>query len=201
VQALEAAIMGDRRIVLAAQKDADVQEPSPDDIYTVGTLCEVKQVLKLPEGQLRVLIEGKSRVEIEEIVREEPYYQAVVSPVQEPEEPLTPQYVEALMRTVRRSFEQYAKLGKKHPEEFVQSIVSIDRPVRVVTTIASRLPVDVGEKQALLELPGLADRMEHLTALLAGERQVLELKKRIRARVRRRMEKSQREYYLREQMK
>lgn len=201
VQALEAAIMGDRRIVLAAQKDADVQEPSPDDIYTVGTLCEVKQVLKLPEGQLRVLIEGKSRVEIEEIVREEPYYQAVVSPVQEPEEPLTPQYVEALMRTVRRSFEQYAKLGKKHPEEFVQSIVSIDDPERLLNTIASQLPVDLSEKQALLELPGLADRMEHLSALLAGEREVLELEKRIHARVRRRMEKSQREYYLREQMK
>lgn len=201
VQALEAAVMGDRRIVLAAQKDAEVQEPAPEDIYTVGTLGEVKQVLKLPEGQLRVLIEGKSRVQLTEIVAGDPYYQAAVRPLPAPDEDLPPQHIEALMRTARRLFEQYSRLGKKHPEEFVRSIVSIEEPERLLNTIASQLAVDLKDKQALLELPGLAERLEQLAALLAGERDILELEKRIQARVRRRMEKSQREYYLREQIK
>lgn len=201
IQALETAVMGDRRIVLAAQKDADIQEPTPDDIYDIGTLCEVKQVLKLPEGQLRVLIEGKERVEVRGIVQEEPFYRAVVQPVEEPEEDLSGPQLEALMRTVRRLFEQYARLGKKHSEELVRSIIDVEEPERLLNTIATHLPVDLNEKQTLLELPGLAERMEYLSVLLAGEREILELEKRIHVRVRRQMEKSQREYYLREQMK
>src|SRR5690606_33336044 len=128
---------GDRRIVLAAQKDAEVQEPAPEDIYTVGTLGEVKQVLKLPEGQLRVLIEGKSRVQLTEIVAGDPYYQAAVRPLPAPDEDLPPQHIEALMRTARRLFEQYSRLGKKHPEEFVRSIVSIEEPERLLNKIGS----------------------------------------------------------------
>lgn len=201
IEALEAAVMGDRRIVLAAQKDANVQEPVFDDIYTVGVLCEVRQVLKLPEGQLRVLVEGKARVEIEELIQEEPYYQAVVRPLAMDDEDVSPQEIEALMRTARRLFEQYSRLGKKHPEEMVRSIVSIDDPERLLNTIASQLSVDLSEKQTLLELPGLGERYEQLCALLASEREILELEKRIQVRVRRQMEKSQREYYLREQMK
>lgn len=201
IQALEAAVMGDRRIVLAAQKDAEIQEPAPDDIYDVGTLCEVKQVLKLPEGQLRVLIEGKARVEVQQIVREEPFYQAVFRLVDQQDDDVSAPQLEALMRTVRHLFEQYARLGKKHSEELVRSIVDIEEPERLLNTIASHLHVDLREKQTLLELPGLAERLEHLAVLLAGEREILELEKRIHVRVRRQMEKSQREYYLREQMK
>jgi len=201
VEAVEAAIMADRRIVLAAQKDADVQEPKLDDIYTVGVLCEVRQVLKLPEGQLRVLIEGKVRVEIEDIIQEVPYYQAVVKPLAPSGEEASPQQIEALVRTARRLFEQYSRAGKKHPEELVRSIVSIEDPERLLNTMASQLTVDLKERQALLELPSLAARLEHLCVLLTREQEILELEKRIQVRVRRQMEKSQREYYLREQIK
>lgn len=200
VQALEAAMMDQRQLVLAAQKDDRVQEPSPDDIHQVGTLCEIKQVLKLPEGQLRVLIEGRVRVRIEQVEQEEPYYQARVSPLAAPS-PASDGELEALARTTRRLFQQYAQLGKQLPEEVVRSVLGIEEPERLVNTIASQLPVSVEDKQAVLEIPALTDQLEHVCVLLTREMEILELEKRIHMRVRRQMEKSQKEYYLREQMK
>jgi len=200
VQALEAAMLADRRLVLAAQKDDRVQEPAPDDIHMVGTLCEIKQVLKLPEGQLRVLIEGQERVRIERIHQEEPFYQALVSPL--PAQVLAPAaQVEALVRTVRRLFQQYAQLGKQTPEEVVRSVLNIEDPERLLNTIASQLPVSLEDKQAVLATPALTDQLEQVCVLLTREMEILELEKRIHMRVRRQMEKSQKEYYLREQMK
>ena len=200
LEALEVATLGQRRIVLAAQKDDRVQEPAPADIHTVGTLCEIKQVLKLPEGQLRVLIEGKSRVRIERIEQEEPYYKALVSPLESPA-PAPAAQLEALVRTTRRLFEQYTQLSKQFPEEVVQSILSIDDPDRLLNTIASQLNVSLEDKQVVLEIPALTDQLEHVCVLLTREMEILELEKRIHMRVRRQMEKSQKEYYLREQMK
>jgi len=200
LQALEAAMMGERRIVLAAQKDDRVQEPAPADIHGVGTLCEIKQVLKLPEGQLRVLIEGRTRVRIDAIEQEEPYYQAVVSPLEAPASASAAQ-LEALVRTTRRLFEQYAQLGKQLPEEVVRSVLIIEEPERLLNTIASQLNVSVEDKQSVLEIPALTDQLEHVCVLLTREMEILELEKRIHMRVRRQMEKAQKEYYLREQMK
>ena len=200
VLALEAAMLADRRLVLAAQKDDRVQEPSPDDIHTVGTLCEIKQVLKLPEGQLRVLIEGRERVRIDRIHQEEPFYQALVSPLMAPPLAAAPQ-LEALVRTTRRLFQQYAQLGKQMPEEVVRSVLSIEDPERLLNTIASQLPVSLEDKQAVLATPALTDQLEHVCVLLTREMEILELEKRIHMRVRRQMEKSQKEYYLREQLK
>jgi len=200
IQALEAAMLNQRRLVLAAQKDDRIQEPAPDDIYTVGTLCEIKQVLKLPEGQLRVLIEGLSRVRIEAIEQEEPFYQARIQPLEAPP-PESPAQLAALMRTARRLFEQYAQLSKQLPEEVVRSVLGIEDPERLLNTLASQLPVGLEDKQAVLELPALPQQLEHVCLLLTREMEILELEKRIHMRVRRQMEKSQKEYYLREQMK
>ncbi|OUM98735.1 MAG: endopeptidase La [Firmicutes bacterium ZCTH02-B6] len=200
LQALEVAMLGQRRIVLAAQKDDRVQEPAPSDIHAVGTLCEIKQVLKLPEGQLRVLIEGKSRVRIEHIEREEPYYQARVAALESPA-PASSAQLEALVRTTRRLFEQYTQLGKQLPDEVVRSILTIEEPDRLLNTIASQLNVSLEDKQAVLEIPALTDQLEHVCVLMTREMEILELEKRIHMRVRRQMEKSQKEYYLREQMK
>lgn len=201
VEALEAAMMDERQIVLVAQKDESIEEPTPDDLYTVGTLCDVKQVLKLPEGQLRVLVEGDRRVVVEEINQEDPFYTASVTLLAEPEEETEGPVIEALRRTVSRLFEQYARLNKKHADESVRSVLSIEEPERLLNTIASALTLDVEDKQTWLEVPGLHDRFEHLSMLLTREIEILELEKRIHMRVRRQMEKTQREYYLREQMK
>src|SRR5690606_6079748 len=200
LQALEVATLGQRRIVLSAQMDDRVQEPAPADIHAVGTLCEIKQVLKLPEGQLRVLIEGKSRVRIERIEQEEPYYQALISPLESPA-PESGAQLEALVRTTRRMFEQYTQLSKQLPEEVVHSILSIDDPGRLLNTVASQRNVCLEDKQAVLEIPALTDQFEHVCVLLTREMEILELEKRIHMRVRRQMEKSQKEYYLREQIK
>ncbi|MBO8141786.1 MAG: endopeptidase La [Firmicutes bacterium] len=199
IQALEAAMLGERRLVLAAQRDEQVQEPSPGDIYPVGTLCVVKQVLKLPEGQLRVLIEGLFRVRIDSVLQEEPYYLAAVQPLETEDEP-GPE-LEALVRTARRLFEQYCQLGKKLPEELVRSVLGIEDPERLLHTIMFQLPVGIPDKQAVLETPGLAQRLEQLCVLLTRETEILEIEKRIHLRVRRQMERTQKEYYLREQMK
>lgn len=201
IEALEAAMMAERRIVLVAQKDEKIEDPTRDDLFDVGTLCEVKQVLKLPGGQLRVLVEGLERVYVDDVKQEEPYYAVRVSPVQERTEKDAEQKIEALRRTVSRLFEQYAKLGKKHPEESVRSVLGIEEPERLLNTIASTIVIDLAEKQKMLELVGLAQRLEHLSMVLTREIEILELEKRIHMRVRRQMEKTQREYYLREQMK
>lgn len=201
IEALEAAMMAERRIVFVAQKDEKIEEPTPDDLFDVGTLCEVKQVLKLPEGQLRVLVEGQERVYIDEIEQEDPFYTVFVSPVGTPSEEEPEQTIEALRRTVGRLFEQYAQLSKKHPEESVRSVLGIEEPERLLNTIASTIVIDLGDKQKVLELPSLVERFEHLSMLLTREIEILQLEKRIHMRVRRQMEKTQREYYLREQMK
>lgn len=201
VQALEAAMLGGRRLVLVAQKDEEIDEPTPDDLYRVGTLCDVKQVLKLPDGQLRVLVEGKQRIVVEDISQRDPHFVAAVTPMDEPDDERTGPGVEALRRTVSRLFEQYARLNKKHGDESVRSVLSIEEPERLLNTIASTMMLDVEQKQRWLEVPGLHERFEQLAVLLSREIEILELEKRIHMRVRRQMEKTQREYYLREQMK
>lgn len=200
INAVEQAMKNDKKIVLATQKDASIVQPLPEELYSFGTLCEVKQVLKLPEGQIRVLIEGLSRVEIKEFLPNEEYFEVdVVSYVSELE---YDQEVEALCRSVLKSFENYIRLAKKIPAEALASIYTIkDDPDRLADTIAGQLQLDTDDRQPLLEEISVKKRLELLLLLLMKELDLLELERKIQNKVRKQMEKTQREFYLREQMK
>ncbi len=203
IHALEEAMVQDRLIVLAAQTEARISEPGPDDIYKVGTLAEIKQLLKMPEGELKVLVEGIRRIRIREFVQEEPYLQVVVEEVSDPqaEDVATDPEMEALMRSTVEQFERYVKLSKKLPNEVLVSISTIDEPARLADNIAAQLSVALEVKQQLLSVVDPRERLEEILVVLSKEMEILELEKRIHLRVRKQMEKSQKEYYLREQMK
>ncbi|MDI3281131.1 MAG: endopeptidase La [Bacillota bacterium] len=199
VHALEAAMMSDRRILLAAQKQARTNEPTPDEIYSVGTVAEIKQLLKLPDGTIRILVEGLERRCIEEFLQLDPYYRVRARRVQEVEVH-TPE-VEALMRTTLAEFEEYIKLSKKIPPEVLASVAGIEEPGRLADSIAAQMVLRVEDKQAILECFSPQERLEKLCTLLGKEMEILELERKIHVRVRKQMEKTQREYYLREQMR
>lgn len=201
IEAIEQTMLRDRRIVLAAQHQVATEEPEPDDIYKVGTLCEIKQILKVPEGQVRILVEGLERVILEDINDADGYYETLVTVVPETDGEMDEFELEALMRIVREEFEKYVRLGKKIPAEVLMSISSIENYHRLADTIASQLSVSFEEKQRLLEVFPIDKRLEGLLALLYREGEILGLEKSIQQRVRKQMEKSQREYYLREQIK
>lgn len=199
ISALEEAMVQDRLIMLATQKDAQTDAPQPEDIFSVGTVAEIKQLLKLPGGTIRVLVEGLYRGEIEEFISFDPYYQVQINEFTEVE-PKTPE-VEALTRTAINQFEQWVKLSKKIPPETLVSVVVVEEPGRLTDLIASHLALKIEDKQTLLEAVEIKDRLERLCEILGREMEILELEKKIHVRVRKQMEKTQKEYYLREQLK
>ncbi|HKM42825.1 MAG TPA: LON peptidase substrate-binding domain-containing protein, partial [Limnochordia bacterium] len=201
IEAVEQSMVGDGRIVLAAQHQLAVEDPQPEDIYSVGTLCEIKQLLKVPEGQIRILVEGLSRVTLERIDDAEGYYETLVTAVPETNGDMDSFEREALMRAVREEFEKYVRLSKKIPAEVLMSVSSIENLHRLADTIASQLNVTFKEKQRLLEIFPVDKRLEAILGLLYREGEILGLEKNIQQRVRKQMEKAQREYYLREQIK
>ncbi|QNB48469.1 endopeptidase La [Thermanaerosceptrum fracticalcis] len=199
ISALEEAMIGDREIFLATQKDAQTDFPGHDDIYAVGSVAEVKQLLKLPGGTIRVLVEGLRRGEIVEYLEDEPFYRVIITEYDEVVEK-NPE-IEALMRNLIYLFEQYVKLSKKIAPETVVSIITIEEPSRLADLIATHLTLKITEKQAILEALDVKVRLEKLSSILAKEIEILELERKINVRVRKQMEKTQKEYYLREQLK
>jgi ATP-dependent Lon protease len=199
VRALEDVMKDDKQILLVTQKNAAQDDPSPADIYTVGSIGTVLQLLKLPDGTVKVLVEGGQRARILRFTDNERFFQAYAETI--PEKFGDRQEVEALARTVVSQFEQYIKLNKKIPPEVLVSINQIEDPAKLADTVASHLTLKIPEKQELLETDSVPDRLEKVFGYMEGEIGVLQVEKRIRNRVKRQMEKTQREYYLNEQLK
>src|SRR5215472_3997936 len=199
VRALEDVMKDDKQILLVTQKNAAQDDPTTSDIYTVGTVGTVLQLLKLPDGTVKVLVEGGQRARIQRFAENDSCFQAVAETVGESTG--TQQETEALARTVVSQFEQYIKLNKKIPPEVLVSINQIEDPGKLADTVASHLSLKIPEKQELLETPAVSERLEKVFGYMEGEIGVLQVEKRIRNRVKRQMEKTQREYYLNEQLK
>ncbi len=199
IKALETAMEAGKSIMLVAQKNAAKDEPSAEDIYSIGCIANILQMLKLPDGTMKVLVEGAQRAHIHEIHDAQTHYTCEVTPIA-PETSISPE-LEALRRAIVAQFDQYVKLNKKIPAEILTSIAGIDEAGRLADTIAAHLPLKIEQKQKILEMSSLAERLEHLLAQLETEIDILQVEKRIRGRVKRQMEKSQREYYLNEQVK
>jgi ATP-dependent Lon protease len=199
VKALEDVMRDDKQILLVTQKNASQDEPAVEDIYQIGTIGTVLQLLKLPDGTVKVLIEGVRRARITRFIENPAFFQAEVVSMAEPSD--EHQELEALSRAVVAQFEQYIKLNKKIPPEVLVSINQIDEPGKLADTVASHLSLKISEKQQLLEIETVGARLEKVYAFMEGEIGVLQVEKRIRNRVKRQMEKTQREYYLNEQMK
>src|SRR5471030_1803847 len=199
IKALEVAMEAGRQIMLVAQKAAGKDEPKSDDMFEVGCVSSILQMLKLPDGTVKVLVEGIQRASTKEISDNGEHFVAESVPVA-PQTETSPE-VEALRRAVTQQFDQYVKLNKKIPPEILTSIAGIDDPGRLADTIAAHLPLKLEAKQSVLDLFDIAQRLEKLLELLEHEVDILQVEKRIRGRVRRQMEKSQREYYLNEQVK
>ncbi|WP_043526204.1 endopeptidase La [Litchfieldella xinjiangensis] len=200
IQALEAAMEADKRVLLVAQREAGQDDPDSTDLFGVGTVAEIMQLLKLPDGTVKVLIEGTSRADVGKITVVDDTYSRAEVTLRE-SEPLTERERESLVRVLLNQFEQYVKLSKKVPNEVLSSLQGIEDPSRLVDTICAHLSLKIGDKQQLLEMDRVRDRIEHLMALIESEIDLLQVEKRIRSRVKDQMEKSQREYYLNEQMK
>ncbi|MCF6338910.1 MAG: endopeptidase La [Gammaproteobacteria bacterium] len=201
INALEAAMDDDKQILLAAQKNASQDEPEPEDLYRTGTVANILQLLKLPDGTIKVLVEGSERARVLNYLSTDDYFQAQVSLGDVETVPQDDRESEVLMRSVLAQFEQYVKLSKKVPPEILSSLVGIEEPGRLADTIAAHMSLKIDEKQHILEIGDACKRLEHLIGLMEAEIDLLQVEKRIRGRVKRQMEKSQREYYLNEQMK
>src|SRR3954465_13645729 len=199
VRALEDVMKDDKQILLVTQKNAAQDDPSTSDIFTVGTIGTVLQLLKLPDGTVKVLVEGGQRARVVRFAENEAFFQAQAEAIAET--PGMHQEIEALARTVVAQFEQYIKLNKKIPPEVLVSINQIDDPGKLADTVASHLSLKIPEKQELLETEAVSERLEKVFGYMEGEIGVLQVEKRIRNRVKRQMEKTQREYYLNEQLK
>lgn len=201
IKALEAAMVDNKQIFLVAQRKSANDDPSAEDIYQVGTLSSVLQLLKLPDGTVKVLVEGEQRARATEYNQEKGYLEAVLEPIEEISLALQEQEIGILMRSLMSQFEQYIKLNKKIPPEVLSPLASIEEPGRLADTIAAHLTLKVDDKQELLETMDVGTRLERLMAAIENEIDLLHVEKRVRGRVKRQMEKSQREYYLNEQMK
>jgi ATP-dependent Lon protease len=199
IRALEEVMRDDKQILLVAQKNAGQDDPGTDDIYRVGTVSSVLQLLKLPDGTVKVLVEGNARAEINSFIDNPKFFQAHANLL--PEVDSDPRELEALARAVVSQFEQYVKLNKKVPPEVLVSLSQIDDSSKLADTVAAHLSLKISDKQELLETNSLVDRLERLYGFMESEISVLQVEKRIRSRVKRQMEKTQREYYLNEQMK
>ena len=199
IRALEEVMKADKPILLATQMNAADDDPATEAIFSTGTLAKVLQLLKLPDGTVKVLVEGQSRAHVRGYLPTEGYYQAEAEAVAD--DPIDPIEAEALSRSVVSEFENYVKLNKKISPEVVAAVTQIDDYGKLADTIASHLAVKLADKQAILEIHSIAKRFEKCLALMESEISVLQVEKRIRTRVKRQMEKTQREYYLNEQMK
>ncbi|MHB9879200.1 endopeptidase La [Pacificimonas sp. ICDLI1SI03] len=199
VKALEAVMAGDKRVLLLSQRDASVEDPDGDDLFEVGTVATVLQLLKLPDGTVKVLVEGQKRAQVESLSTEGPFFSGQFSPLEDVVE--ASDEVEALQRSAGEQFEQYVRLNKKIAPEVVVQVQQLDDPARAADAIASNLNVKIPDKQKLLAEPDAGKRLEMVLGLMEGELGVLQVEKKIKGRVKRQMEKTQREYYLNEQMK
>ncbi|MEX0619830.1 MAG: endopeptidase La [Pseudohongiellaceae bacterium] len=199
IKALETAMASDKQVLLVAQKNASDDEPGIRDLFQIGTVASILQLIRLPDGTVKVLVEGLSRARVKEVVAEEDCFRAEIQPLDAEE--LVKKEADVLLRSLLSQFDQYVQMSKKIPPEVLTSISSIDDPGRLVDTIASHMSLQLQEKQNLLELVNLQPRIEHLMALIESEIDLFQVEKRIRGRVKKQMEKSQREYYLNEQMK
>ncbi len=199
VRALEMVDEGQNQIMLVAQKDPSVDEPGREDIHQIGAVASILQLLKLPDGTVKVLVEGTSRARVEALDDRGDHYTAEVSLIEE--QPVENEEVEALMRAATEQFEQYAKLNRKIPPEAVSTIGDITEAGKLADAVASQLQVKLSEKQDLLEMPEARQRLEKILSLMEGEMGMMQMERKIKNRVKRQMEKSQREYYLNEQMK
>ena len=200
MQALERAMEADKRILLVAQKSPETDDPVAADLHPVGTLAQVLQLLKLPDGTIKVLVEGLSRVAVDKVREQDGALQGAGVELQA-EQAREPREIEAIARSLMALFEQYVKTNRKLPPELLQTLAGIEEPSRLADTIAAHIGVRLADKQKLLETLPVGDRLEMLVGLVDGEIDVQQLEKRIRGRVKSQMEKSQREYYLNEQMK
>ncbi|UXM94067.1 endopeptidase La [Bartonella sp. HY329] len=199
IKAIEVAMREDKQILLATQKNAADDDPKTEDIYEIGTLANILQLLKLPDGTVKVLVEGVARAQLSAFSEDDGYIQAEAIVLHEGEEDKVE--IEALARSVIADFENYVKLNKKISPEVVTAVSQIDEPSKLADTIASHLAIKLSEKQEMLSLLSVAQRLEKALSFMEGEISVLQVEKRIRSRVKRQMEKTQREYYLNEQMK
>jgi ATP-dependent Lon protease len=199
IKALETAMDAGKHILLVAQKSAAKDEPSFDDLYEVGAIASILQMLKLPDGTVKVLVEGNQRVQVQEFIDEGSHFMARGEPL--PETGNDDSEIEAMRRALLAQFDNYVKLNKKIPPEILASLAGIDDAGRLTDTIAAHLPLKLDQKQAILEMTDLKARLDHLMGFMETEIDILQVEKRIRGRVKRQMEKSQREYYLNEQVK
>jgi len=200
IDALEAAMKDDKQVLLVAQKEAEIDDPEVTDLYRVGTLANILQLLKLPDGTVKVLVEGDQRCEVLRYDETAHFFTALIAPLDDVSS-LSDQGQDVLQRTAISSFEQYVKLNNKIPPEVLISLTGIDDPSRLADTIAAHMSLKVHDKQIILETVDIEKRLEHLMTLMEGEVDILEMEKKIRGRVKQQMEKNQREYYLNEQMK
>ncbi|HVK61752.1 MAG TPA: LON peptidase substrate-binding domain-containing protein, partial [Bdellovibrionales bacterium] len=198
INALEEAMGKQTDIVLAAQRDAKTNNPEPSDIYDVGTVGTIIQLLRLPDGTVKVLVEGKRRVRIEKFTPNDNYFVVEVSDL--PEKSDSPVEAQALMRSVKTTFEQYVKLNKRIPPEILMRVSTIDAAGELADIIVAQLNLKLEDKQKILEISDPGKRLEQLLNLMTGEIEILEVEKKIRTRVKKQMERSQKEYYLNEQM-
>jgi len=199
VQALEHVMQEDKQILLITQKQPTEDNPGPDDLYEVGTVGTILQLLKLPDGTVKVLVEGGQRVRVNKFTESDNYLEASVQVIKDPT--VSNEQTEAMTRAVMSQFEQYVKLNKKIPPEVIVAVNQIEDPAKAADTIASHLALKLEQKQELLEIPSTEERLEKIYSFMEGELGVLQVEKRIKNRVKRQMEKTQREYYLNEQMK
>ena len=198
IKALEEAMSGDKQVLLVAQKNASDDDPVSDQLFEIGTIATILQLIRLPDGTVKVLVEGLERAKILKIEREADLLKAEAGLLVS--EGVSQQEASVLVRSLLSQFDQYVQLSKKIPPEVMTSISSIDEPGRLVDTIASHMALQLSEKQNLLEFSSLKARIEHLMALIESEIDLFQVEKRIRGRVKKQMEKSQRESYLNEQM-
>src|SRR6184192_63780 len=199
IKAMETAMEAGKSILLVAQKSAAKDDPGPQDMYAIGCVSNILQMLKLPDGTVKVLVEGGTRARIRDVIDVRTHWVAEASAVA-PEGAVAPE-VEALRRALLSAFDQYVKLNKKIPPEILTSLSGIDEAGRLADTVAAHLPLKLEQKQQVLEMFDVKQRLEHLLSQLETEIDILQVEKRIRGRVKRQMEKSQREYYLNEQVK
>ncbi|MBZ0232513.1 MAG: endopeptidase La [Deltaproteobacteria bacterium] len=198
INALEEAMQGDKELILAAQKKAKTNDPREEDIFAVGTVGHIIQMLRLPDGTVKVLVEGKTRAKVVGFEQSTPFFSVEVEEVPEPDERSLE--LSALMRSVQGVFETYVKLNKRIPPEMLMSVQTIDEPGRLADTIVAHVNLKIKDKQELLETPSPQKRLERLYELMQAEIEILQVEKKIRTRVKKQMEKSQKEYYLNEQM-
>jgi len=198
-KALEETMAKEKMVIFASQKDEEVEEPTPKDICKTGTLAEIVQMLALPDGTTKILVEGICRVRIEKYVQETPYFRVEISRISEPEEISVEE--EALVRTIIKQFEEYVKLNRRIPSETLMSIVNVDNPGRLADLVASYLSLKVEEKQAMLEAVVVEKRLKKLSEILEKEIEVLSVEKKLQGKVRKQIEKVQKEYYLKEKLR